>query len=157
MLRPRLGQKLVPGEHTLLGGDSVGIRHDDRVPQCRELFPDLSELSPPIDAPIPVVVPNDCEQDRGLDLTEPVGDGPDTELRWGRGPHRAETGRGQKRDHGLGDVGQIGGNPIAAAHAQANEASPARCHPFTKLGHRQFDLFTCLGAGDDGRPFDLVA
>ena len=117
IFQPRLGQKFVPGEYALFGIDRIGIRHDDRVPQCRELFSDLSELFPPIDAPIAVVVPNDCEQDRGLDLPEPVGDGPDTELRWGRGPHRAETGCGQKCNHGLGDVGQIGGNPIAATHA----------------------------------------
>ena len=58
-----------------------------------------------------------CDQDFGLDLLEPVDDGGRGHIGRADAPDRADAGGGEKGDHGLRNIRQIGCDAIAGAHA----------------------------------------
>ena len=149
----RIGEERRPG-HGVRGrrrGRPAPARrygHDDRGPQGRQRGPDLGDRRGPVDVPVAVAVAVDREQDGGLDLGEPVDDGPRAELGRARRPDGAE-GRGREQaDHGLRDVGQERGHAVAAPDAESLQARPAACDGVAELVGGEVDRVAGLRPAD---------
>ena len=105
-------------------------------------------------AAVPVAVGG--EQDLGLDLAEAVEHAAHAEVGRARGPDRAERGRREHRDDGLGAVRQDARDPIARAHADAAQPRGERADLRAQLRERQLAARAVL-AGEDQRGRGVVA
>ena len=121
-LAPLLAQ-LVPGYgpgQGVEGRPLIQVWHQDGVPDRGELALDLCYLFHTGEAAtaIPVTVYGD--QERGLDLLEPIHHATGPEFRGASGPYRADTGRGEESHEGLRDVWHECGHPVPSLHPQAS-------------------------------------
>ena len=64
-----------------------------------------------------------CEKHLGSDLSETVEDARDPEIGGAGRPHGADAGRGEHRDHRLGDVRQESGDAVAGLDARCTQSS----------------------------------
>ena len=91
------------------------------------------------------------DQHGGGDLGKPVEHGVGAHVGGAHAPHPAHRDHGQKRHHGLGDVGQVGGHPVAGHHALGLQVQGQRGGLAAQLGPRQFlALAAFVGANDGG-------
>ena len=156
----RLGDQLGPGHRPVVPGRlGVGgqVRHRHGRAQRRQLGPDRRHLGGAVDGAVAVAVAVHRQQHGGLDLAQPVDDAAGAELRRARRPDRAQAGRGQEGDDRLGDVGQVGGHAVAAAHPQPHQARTTAGHLLAQLGHRQLVAAAGLREPDQGRAVRLAA
>ena len=96
----------------------------------------------------------DRDQHLRLDLGEAVDHAARPELGRHAGPDRAEARGGQKPDERLGDVGQVGDDPIALRDAQLAQPRLRVARQLVQLAVRQLERLARLRARDDR---DLVA
>ena len=89
----------------------------DDVLQARQAGGDLCGLLAPVVVTAAIPVPVGAHQHLGRELAEPVGGPAPAEVRRAAGPDRADARRGEHGDHGLRDVRQVGGDPVAGADA----------------------------------------
>ena len=92
-----------------------------------------------------------CNQGLGLDLFEAVEHGGRAHVGGTHAPHRANAGAGQKRNHGFGHVGQVGGHPVAPANAQLAQAQRQRRHLALQLGPARLAHAAGFVFADDGQ------
>jgi hypothetical protein len=101
--------------------------------------PDGGHLGGAVDGLGAVAVAVDRQQHDGLDLAQPVDHAAGAELGRARRPDGPEAGGGEERHDRLGDVGQVGGHPVAPADPQPHQTRPAPADLVAQLGHRQLD------------------
>src|SRR5581483_7994320 len=75
----------------------------------------------------------------------------DAELRSARRPDGTEGSGGQEGDQRLGDVGEVGGDPVAPPDPEADEAGPGPAHLLDELGGAEVDRRAGLGPSQHGR------
>ncbi len=90
------------------------------------------------------------DQHHRVDLAEAVEHGVGAHVGRADAPDRADAHRGQKGHHGLGNVGQVGGDAVAGPHAGFLQVQRQRGHLTPQLGPRQLVLLPLLVAADDG-------
>ncbi len=151
--RPGLGEQRRPGDRPRDGVDGLGlgaqIGHDDGRPEAGQGGADLGDGPGPVDLFVAVPVAVDREQHRGLDLGEPVDDGPRPELGRAGRPGSPERCRRQEADHGLGDVRHVRGDAVTAPHALAHQARTTPCDGVAQRRGGQLGGFTRLRSRDD--------
>ena len=91
------------------------------------------------------------DQHLGLDLFEAIQHGVRAHVGRAHAPHRADAGRGQKGDHGLGNVGQVGRHAVARLHALCLQVQRERGDLALQLGPGEFAHFAFFVLADDGR------
>ena len=131
--RARLAHQVVPRQgarHTIGGGVEIG--HDDGRGHAGEADADLRHLLGAVDGLGAVAVAVDDEQHGRLDLRKAVDHAARAELGRARRPDRADAGGRQERHDGLGDVGQVSGDPVALPHAQAEQSGTGAGHLVTQ-------------------------
>ena len=105
----------------------------------------VGDLGSAVDQTIAEAIAVDREQHLRFDLPESIDDRPWTEFRRARRPHRADARSREKCDHRLGDVRQVGGDPVPRSHPEpaqpatgggygGNELSPAQVRGRPRLG-----------------------
>ena len=116
-------------------GGCAAVRGEEGVPvgpegdgalHARQAGDDLVLHGAAVVAGPAVVVAVDGEQDRGLDLAEPVEDAVGAEVGAGRGEHRADGHGTEHRHHGLDPVGQPRRDPIALGHPDGRQGAGHR-------------------------------
>ncbi|MNV26895.1 hypothetical protein D3C71_1180260 [compost metagenome] len=90
------------------------------------------------------------DQHLGLDLAEAVEHCVRAHVGRADAPHAADAHRGQKGDHGLGHVGQVGGHAVAGLDALGLEVQRQRCDLAAQLGPAQLAVVAFFIAADDG-------
>ena len=91
------------------------------------------------------------DQHGGGDLGKAVEHGVGAHVGRTHAPDPAHRDHGQKRHHGLRDVGQVGGHPVTGHHALGLQVQGQRGGVATQLGPRQFlALAAFVGANDGG-------
>jgi hypothetical protein len=91
------------------------------------------------------------DQHHRLDLPEAVEHGVGAHVGRAHAPHRADAHHRQKGDHGLGDVGQVGGHAVARLHALGLQVQRQRGHLAPQLGPAQLGATALFVAADHGR------
>lgn len=98
-----------------------------------------------------VAVAVDGEQDHGFDLLEAVEDAAGAEVGGAGGPDPAHGGRGQKGDHGLGDVGEIAADPVSGAYTEGAQLCGQGADLAAQVGPRHGDGLVGLVDIQEGR------
>ncbi len=93
----------------------------------------------------------DGNQYRGLNLPETVEHGVRAHVGRADAPHTADADRGQKRHHGLGHIGQVGGHAVARLHALGLQVQCQRCDLAAQFGPGHLAVRALFVAADDGR------
>ena len=95
------------------------------------------------------------QQHLGFDLTKAVEHRRRAHVGRANAPHRTNAHSGQKADHGLGDVGQIGRHPVARLHALRLQVQGQRGHLTTQLRPAQLtrlaEFIAAVDRGEAGR------
>jgi hypothetical protein len=152
--RPRFGQELLPWNG--VGKRVASVRDVDDGVHGREPGADLGHLVAPVDPGLAPAVAVDCEEDARLELAEAVEHASGAELRRAGRPDRAEAGGGQERDQRLGDVRQVGDDPVAGADAEPPEPGARPCHLVAQVAEGQVERVTRLRAGEHRDRVELV-
>ncbi len=113
---------------------------------------DLVHLGAAVHVLAPVPIAPRHQQDRGVELAEPVDHASGSELGRTRGPHRAQAGRGQEGDHGLRSVREVPHDPIAGSDPEAGQPEPAASDLVAQVVPRQLARSVRLRPGHDGGP-----
>jgi hypothetical protein len=101
------------------------IRHNHGLPQRGKLPHHVCHARQRVDRLAGVGVAVGREQHGRRDLPEAVQHAAHAEIRRARGPDRAETGRSEHGNDGLGRVGQEAADAVARAYAGAAEGDLA--------------------------------
>ncbi len=109
----------------------------------------LGDLGPPVDRLLAVAVAGDRQQQLRLELAEAIDHAARPELGRAGGPDRAEAGRGEEGDQRLGDVRQVGDDPVARADPEALQPRPGPRHLLAQLaeGEVEVDLGSASARG----------
>ncbi|MCY1358530.1 hypothetical protein D9M69_450670 [compost metagenome] len=91
------------------------------------------------------------DQRHRFDLLEAVEHGVGPHVGRAHAPHGADAHHREKGNHGLGDVGQVGGHAVAGLHALGLQVQRERRDLAAQLGPTQFDMAALFVAAHDGR------
>jgi hypothetical protein len=152
-LRGRV-HELVERQRVEAGGRGLASEHgadEDRPPHRRERGDEIANhVASIVDlAAEPVSVGGD--QDRRLDLREPVDDAPCPEVRCAHRPDGAQACDGQHRHDGFWDVGEVRGDPIARTNAEAPKLARERTDLASQSLARDIDRRAALSDEAHGR------
>ncbi len=103
----------------------------------RQRAQDSFQFRPAIDGLAAVVIAVDAEHELRRQLAKPVHDAARPEIRTTAGPNGADAHRRQHGDDGLGRVGQIGGDSIAAVHSEGPHVHRKPAHSRAEIGPAQ--------------------
>src|SRR5699024_10616914 len=107
------------------------------------------DLFAPVNVFGAVPVPVDGDQDLRFDLSEPVDDARRAYFRCTRAEHGAHAGSGEHDGHRLGDIGAVGGDPIAGRHAGALQSAAYPRDHIAEFTYRELDFGARLRSRDD--------
>ena len=155
--RPGLGEQLLPGERVrqrVVG--AARVRHVDDVLERRYPRADRGHLLAAVDEPLAPAVAGDRQQDRRLELAQPVEDAARPELGGARRPDRTEACGREEGDERLGDVREIRDDPVAGPDTESLEPRPRPCHLLPQLAEGQLERTTRLRAREDRDRVDVL-
>ena len=141
-------------QHGLGGLGKIGcrrqVRNDDNAHQAADSRRHRGYLLQAVDALAVVVVAVGGDEQLRLDLTETIEHALHAEVRRSRGEDRTDAGGGQHRHYGLGQIGQVGGDPVATLDAEIFQRRSELRHLAVQVvvGEPPCDLV--LAAKDDG-------
>ena len=148
--RRRLGEQIAPRDRVrerVVRAADIGNVND--VADRRQLRADLGDLLAPVDVLVSPDVTGGGEQQRGLELAEPVADAAHAELERARRPDRAEARRGEERDERLRDVGQVRDDAVAGIDAEPLHARARTRDLVAEIAEGQLDRVARLRVRDD--------
>ena len=147
--RRRLGEQVAPRERIRKRVvRAADVRDVDDVADRRQLRTDLRHLLPPVDVPVSPDVAGRREQQRGLELAEPVDDAAHAELERTRRPDRAEARGGEERDERLRDVRHERDDAVAGPDAEPLHARARTRDLVAELAEGQLDRVARLRVRD---------
>ncbi len=101
-------------------------RHHHGGPQRRHRLPDRGQLRPAIDALAAVQRAVGGDQHLRVNLAQPGYHAVDRHVLVAHRPDRAHARRGQRRDNGLADVGQVSDDTVAGFHPETPQVGRER-------------------------------
>ena len=161
VIERQLRERDRPGirHHEIVPGDGPGERprlrrrieerRQHHVLERGQAADDLDEFRAHVDRLAVVAVAVDRDQHLGLDLAEAVEHALHAEIGGARRPDRAERGRRQHRDDGLGGMRHHRRHPIARADALALQSCGEFRHLEMQLAVAQLPPPAIFGPGDD--------
>ena len=114
------------------------------------------ELVAPVDRAVAVAVAVDGEEHRRLELRQPIDDAAGAELGRAARPHGAEARGRREGDERLGDVRQVGDDPVARADPEPLQSGARACDLLAQIGERELTPVARLRVGDDRDPVRVL-
>ena len=131
-------------------GGKGGLQQHQRL-HARQAGAQLGQYRAAVERLATVIHAVDGDQHFGFDLAQAVDHGGGAHVGRAHAPHRADAEAGQRRDHRLRHVGQVGRDAVAALHAEVAQGERGRSHLALELGPRQLARFAEFVVADDGR------
>ena len=129
---------------------SIQIAEQHRVLHAGQVLAQLGQHGAAVVVAAAVGHAVHTDQHLGLDLPKAVEHRVRAHVGRADAPHTTDAHRGQKGDHGLGHVGQVGGHAVAGLDALGLEVQRQRRHLAAQLGPAQLAVLALFVAADDG-------